>query len=116
MGTSPPLNLTIFSFQAENILQWEITIPNIGHGVLVAEMPVVENCHVLMFPKPGQNAKLPGDYRPISLPSNLGKVYEKVILNRLKDQCHDLMSSPTNNMGSDETMAAFINCCAWPTL
>ncbi|GBM34722.1 hypothetical protein AVEN_208883-1 [Araneus ventricosus] len=33
--------------------------------------------HVLMFPKPNQNRKLPGSYRPISLLSNLGKLYEK---------------------------------------
>ncbi|GBO42841.1 hypothetical protein AVEN_27508-1 [Araneus ventricosus] len=46
--------------------------------------------HVLMFPKPGQNQKLPGNYRPISLLSNIGKIYEKFILARLKEHCSDL--------------------------
>ncbi|GBM42847.1 putative RNA-directed DNA polymerase from transposon X-element [Araneus ventricosus] len=41
--------------------------------------------HVLMFPKPGQNHKLPGNYRPISLLSNIGKIFEKTILSRLKE-------------------------------
>ncbi|GBM89207.1 putative RNA-directed DNA polymerase from transposon X-element [Araneus ventricosus] len=43
--------------------------------------------HVLMFPKPNQNHKLPGSYRPISLLSNIGKLYEKILLKRLNDHC-----------------------------
>ncbi|GBN07503.1 putative RNA-directed DNA polymerase from transposon BS, partial [Araneus ventricosus] len=55
--------------------------------------------HVLMFPKPGQNPKLPGNYRPISLLSNLGKIYEKVILSRLKDHCGELNIIPDEQYG-----------------
>ncbi|GBN18818.1 putative RNA-directed DNA polymerase from transposon X-element [Araneus ventricosus] len=55
--------------------------------------------HVLMFPKPGQNQKLPGNYRPISLLSNLGKIYEKVILARLKEHCSDLQIIPDEQYG-----------------
>ncbi|GBN02918.1 hypothetical protein AVEN_193500-1 [Araneus ventricosus] len=33
--------------------------------------------HVLMFLKPIQNRKLPGSYRPISLLSNIDKLFEK---------------------------------------
>ncbi|GBN05498.1 putative RNA-directed DNA polymerase from transposon X-element, partial [Araneus ventricosus] len=55
--------------------------------------------HVLMFPKPGQNHKLPGNYRPISLLSNLGKIYEKVILARLKEHCSDLQIIPDEQYG-----------------
>ncbi|GBN54258.1 RNA-directed DNA polymerase from mobile element jockey, partial [Araneus ventricosus] len=55
--------------------------------------------HVLMFPKLGQNHKLPGNYRPISLLSNLGKIYEKVILSRLKDHCGELNIIPDEQYG-----------------
>ncbi|GBN62549.1 putative RNA-directed DNA polymerase from transposon X-element [Araneus ventricosus] len=47
-----------------------------------------------MFPKPGQNQKLSGNYRPISLLSNLGKIYEKVIQARQKEHCSDLQIIP----------------------
>ncbi|GBM98353.1 RNA-directed DNA polymerase from mobile element jockey [Araneus ventricosus] len=52
--------------------------------------------HVLMFPKPNQNRKFPGSYRPISLLSNIGKLYEKILLERLNDHCY------TNNIIPDE--------------
>ncbi|GBL62391.1 putative RNA-directed DNA polymerase from transposon X-element, partial [Araneus ventricosus] len=52
--------------------------------------------HVLMFPKPNQNRKHPGSYRPISLLSNIGKLYEKIILKRLNDHCY------SNNIIPDE--------------
>ncbi|GBO41520.1 putative RNA-directed DNA polymerase from transposon BS [Araneus ventricosus] len=51
---------------------------------------------LLMFPKPNQNRKLPGSYRPISLLSNIGKLYEKILLKRLNDHCY------TNNIIPDE--------------
>ncbi|GBN12445.1 hypothetical protein AVEN_146680-1 [Araneus ventricosus] len=49
-----------------------------------------------MLPKPNQNRKLPGSYRPISLLSNIGKLYEKILLKRLTDHCH------TNNIIPEE--------------
>ncbi|GBO46248.1 RNA-directed DNA polymerase from mobile element jockey [Araneus ventricosus] len=52
-----------------------------------------------MFPKPGQNQKLPGNYRPISLLSILGKIYEKFILARLKEHCSDLQIIPDEQNG-----------------
>ncbi|GBN23342.1 putative RNA-directed DNA polymerase from transposon X-element [Araneus ventricosus] len=52
-----------------------------------------------MFPKPRQNRKLPGNYRPISLLSNIGKIYEKIILSRLKEECHDLSIIPNEQYG-----------------
>ncbi|GBN18876.1 putative RNA-directed DNA polymerase from transposon X-element [Araneus ventricosus] len=58
-----------------------------------------KTAHVLMFPKPRQNRKLPGDYRPISLLSNIGKIFEKIILSRLKEECHDLNIIPNKQYG-----------------
>ncbi|GBN91458.1 hypothetical protein AVEN_233294-1 [Araneus ventricosus] len=54
---------------------------------------------MFMFPKPGQNHKLPGKYRPISLLSNLGKIYEKVIIDGLKGHCSDLQIIPDKQYG-----------------
>ncbi|GBM95736.1 putative RNA-directed DNA polymerase from transposon X-element [Araneus ventricosus] len=52
-----------------------------------------------MFPKPAQNNKLPGNYRPISLLSNIGKVFEKAILARLKEECQELDIIPNEQYG-----------------
>ncbi|GBO27002.1 RNA-directed DNA polymerase from mobile element jockey [Araneus ventricosus] len=52
-----------------------------------------------MFPKAGQNQKLSGNYRPISLLSNLGKICEKVILARQKEHCYDLQIIPDEQYG-----------------
>ncbi|GBM30453.1 hypothetical protein AVEN_203024-1 [Araneus ventricosus] len=38
---------------------------------------------IIPIPKPDQNLDLPQNYRPISLPSSLSKVYESVLLKRL---------------------------------
>jgi endonuclease/exonuclease/phosphatase family metal-dependent hydrolase len=40
---------------------------------------------VIAIPKPGKNLKLPTNYRPISLLSCIGKLFEKVALERLSD-------------------------------
>ncbi|GBN61834.1 hypothetical protein AVEN_173395-1 [Araneus ventricosus] len=71
--------------------------------------------HVLMFPKPGQNHKLPGNYRPISLLSNLGKIYEKVILARLKEHSLIYKSFLMSNMASAPTTAVYISFFVLPT-
>ncbi|GBN57982.1 putative RNA-directed DNA polymerase from transposon BS [Araneus ventricosus] len=55
-----------------------------------------EIAHVLMFPKPNQKRKFPGSYRTISLLSNIGKLYEKILLKRRNDHCY------TNNIIPDE--------------
>lgn len=38
---------------------------------------------VIPVAKPGKNVKLPSSYRPISLLSSIGKIFEKLILNRI---------------------------------
>ncbi|KAF8789716.1 putative RNA-directed DNA polymerase like protein [Argiope bruennichi] len=55
--------------------------------------------HVLMFPKPNQNPKLPGSYRPISLLSNIGKIFEKLLLARLTEFCNDNSIIPDDQFG-----------------
>ncbi|GBN87302.1 RNA-directed DNA polymerase from mobile element jockey [Araneus ventricosus] len=62
-------------------------------------LPSWKIAYVLMFLKPGQSHKLPGNYRPISLLSNLRKIYEKVILARLKEHCSDLQVIPDEQYG-----------------
>lgn len=39
---------------------------------------------VIAIPKPGKDKEIPTNYRPISLLSTIGKVFEKLILSRLK--------------------------------
>ena len=40
--------------------------------------------HIITIPKPGKSPILPQNRRPISLLSNLGKIYEKIILSHMK--------------------------------
>jgi len=43
-----------------------------------------KEAQIVLFPKPGSNEIFPQNHRPISLLSSLGKIFEKVIYNRLK--------------------------------
>ncbi|GBM66544.1 putative RNA-directed DNA polymerase from transposon X-element [Araneus ventricosus] len=52
-----------------------------------------------MFSKPNQNRKLPGSYRPISLLSNIDKLYEKILLKRLNDHCYNNNIIPDEQFG-----------------
>ncbi|GBM79351.1 hypothetical protein AVEN_32964-1 [Araneus ventricosus] len=42
--------------------------------------------------------------------SNIGKIFEKIILSRLKEECHDLNIIPNKQYGLGQAMAALINC------
>ncbi|GBN95680.1 putative RNA-directed DNA polymerase from transposon X-element [Araneus ventricosus] len=55
--------------------------------------------HVLMFPKRNENRKFPGSYRPNSLLSNIGKLYEKILLKRLNDHCYSKNVIPDEQFG-----------------
>ncbi|GBP24118.1 Probable RNA-directed DNA polymerase from transposon BS [Eumeta japonica] len=47
--------------------------------------PVWKEAEVIGIPKPGKPRNLPASYRPISLLSGLGKVYEKILKTRLSE-------------------------------
>ena len=42
-----------------------------------------KTAHIITIPKPGKNPLLPQNRRPISLLNTLGKIYERIILNRI---------------------------------
>ncbi|GFT43662.1 RNA-directed DNA polymerase from mobile element jockey [Trichonephila clavipes] len=56
-----------------------------------------KSANVIMLPKPNQNHKLVNNYRPISLLCAMAKIYEKVILNRIKQHC-DTINSPRSKL------------------
>ncbi|GFX11288.1 RNA-directed DNA polymerase from mobile element jockey [Trichonephila clavipes] len=52
-----------------------------------------------MLPKPNQNHKLAQNYRPISLLCATAKIYEKIILNRIKQHCDTINCIPPEQCG-----------------
>ncbi|GJQ80516.1 hypothetical protein Trydic_g12407 [Trypoxylus dichotomus] len=54
---------------------------------------------VVMIPKPGQAAGWPQNYRPISLLPAMGKIAERIVLRRLKDEAEDLDIVPNSQFG-----------------
>ena len=45
---------------------------------------------IVAIPKPGKDHSVPSNYRPISLLSNIGKIYEKILLEKLIEHEDDL--------------------------
>ena len=41
----------------------------------------------IMIPKPGKDVKMPGNYRPISLLSCMGKLFEKTLAGIIRNMC-----------------------------
>lgn len=58
-----------------------------------------KQAHIILFPKPGKNLQEPKSYRPISLLNTLGKVAEKIILNRLSKITNALKTIPDEQFG-----------------
>lgn len=54
---------------------------------------------VIGIPKPGKDLKNPSSYRPISLLSSLGKIYERILLKRLKDYIASKSLLPDEQFG-----------------
>lgn len=54
---------------------------------------------VVMIPKPGKSRKVPSNYRPISLLSALGKLFEKTLLVRLQEEIDFLELLPAEQHG-----------------
>ncbi|GFV06074.1 putative RNA-directed DNA polymerase from transposon X-element [Trichonephila clavipes] len=47
-----------------------------------------------MIPKPGKDQKFPLNFRPISLISSIGKIYEKILLKRIEKYTLDYSIIP----------------------
>ncbi|GFW04404.1 RNA-directed DNA polymerase from mobile element jockey [Trichonephila clavipes] len=58
-----------------------------------------KSANVIMLPKPNQNHKLAQNYRPISLLCTTAKIYEKIILNRIKQHCDTINCIPPEQCG-----------------
>ena len=56
-----------------------------------------KSAHIISIPKPGKSPLLPQNRRPISLLCTLGKIYERIILNRIK--IHALEVTPDTQFG-----------------
>ncbi|GFT71497.1 probable RNA-directed DNA polymerase from transposon X-element [Trichonephila clavipes] len=44
---------------------------------------------ITVIPKPGKDKKFPDNYRPISLISSLGKIFEKILLKHINNYCDE---------------------------
>jgi len=58
-----------------------------------------KKAQVITIPKPGKDPKFPQNRRPISLLSTLGKIYERVLLNRLMEFVEERKLIPEEQFG-----------------
>ncbi|GFT06608.1 probable RNA-directed DNA polymerase from transposon X-element [Trichonephila clavipes] len=81
--------------QIPNIALKYLPINAITHLTKVNNRCLI-NCHfptqwkianVVMLPKPNQDHKFSQNYRPISLLNTTAKIFERIILNRIKTHC-----------------------------
>ncbi|GFU77632.1 probable RNA-directed DNA polymerase from transposon X-element [Trichonephila clavipes] len=63
-----------------------------------------KSANVITLPKPNQNHKLAQNYRPISLLCATAKIYEKIILNRIKQHCDTINCIPLRSSVGSETI------------
>lgn len=76
-------------------------ITNVTNGILrLQHFPRQwKTAYIVMIKKPGKNPLFPQNYRPISLLSHIGKIAERVILNRLKEETEELQINPDVQFG-----------------
>lgn len=71
-----------------------------NHCLKLSYFPIAwKIARVVAFPKPGKNNSNPMNYRPISLLSNIGKIFEKLVLERLKSHEEDKKIFIPNQFG-----------------
>lgn len=58
-----------------------------------------KHAHVILIPKPGKDRKFCENHRPISLLSNIGKIFEQILLTRLLKHIHEVKTLPDEQHG-----------------
>ncbi|GBM39222.1 RNA-directed DNA polymerase from mobile element jockey [Araneus ventricosus] len=58
-----------------------------------------KQANIIMLSKPGKDPKFPQSYRPISLLSSLGKIFEKVLQKRINSYCDSSNIIPKEQFG-----------------
>ncbi|GBN33462.1 RNA-directed DNA polymerase from mobile element jockey, partial [Araneus ventricosus] len=58
-----------------------------------------KQANIIMLSKPGKDSKFPQSYRPISLLSSLGKIFEKVLQKRINSYCDSSKIIPKEQFG-----------------
>ncbi|GFY02186.1 probable RNA-directed DNA polymerase from transposon X-element [Trichonephila clavipes] len=66
---------------------------------------------ITLLPKKGKDTKLAINYRPISLLSSIGKIYEKIILSRLKEHADNNNIIPSFQHGFRKIQLQTISSC-----
>ncbi|KYB24691.1 hypothetical protein TcasGA2_TC016413 [Tribolium castaneum] len=58
-----------------------------------------KHAHIILIPKPGKDPTFPQNYRPINLLSNVSKISERTILNRLTEELNHNQTLPNEQFG-----------------
>ncbi|GFX58771.1 probable RNA-directed DNA polymerase from transposon X-element [Trichonephila clavipes] len=96
--------------QIPNIALKYLPINAITHLTKIYKWCLI-NCHfptqwkianVVMLPKPNQDHKFSQNYRPISLLNTTAKIFERIILNRIKTHCKAIDCIPPEQCGFRE--------------
>ncbi|XP_076224455.1 uncharacterized protein LOC143174605 [Nomia melanderi] len=90
-------NIALKNLPRNTILLYTILFNNmLNHSYFPVEW---KNAKTIAILKKGKDKSNPSSYRPISLLSNIGKVYERIINDALIEECHKKEIIPENQYG-----------------